>query len=1168
MNDEEVEALLNALEQGLADLVRNELSAVASEFADALDDADELVAAVFSVSRIADMWRRRTGSIMTRLRSIVRRGAETVAEDLGEPVPSAEDLAPVVDAYVANTQPLVDAVGDHLAQRAVDVLNEGVAAGDSLDELKSRLSAVFDEAGPQLGSARTQRIASTESHRAFNAGALAAAQALTGPDRPLVKQWLTRNDEKVRQAHRDANGQLQFLDDPFDVGGTPMQYPGDPTAPADLTIQCRCILRAATAPERNASMEPDTLSASDGAHKGAMIALMPSAVDASRMAVTGGEEVDQLHVTLAFLGEAADWTPAQRASLIEHVQYEAQGVGPVHGKAFGIARWNPLSEEPVWVWNIGDDLDHDCDRLGDAKRLSMFAMEDADTPPLPVQHSPWSPHMTITYGGLDQAEANAAIGPVVFDRIVVAFGGQFTEIPLVFPSPVDEPPAFMGTTLDSTTLSWSTPGDTALAFENQQTGDGRVFSPGALHWGGVGPWPLQYADAMLGGHDGARLAGSIQTMGRDGDRITGAGVLFLTQDAGLEAGMLLAQKAPLGVSVDLDDVDLEMVSVGDTPEDVFRTRLVTASLLPSQDGGWILEGETALTMAASGGGTMTESQRVRITAGPDGHVPAGLFELSAAAGDPDVRDGAVVDQQLSGEFLMRITRGRVRGATLVTIPAYANARIVLDETFLTATTGTDLSAAAAGSDYDRVVRQVRKTVGPSTASELARFLKLPVAAVRRYLARAAKKGDLVRLTRGAYVAPVEEATASTATPVAPEANSVAASVTGAVDLPVADRDRAWDGDAAATRVFDWADGDTARIGKAFAYRDDDKDPGTKGAYKLGYADVIDGKLTIVPAGVSAAIGALHGARGGVDLPDSEREAVADRLDAVAAHVSEETGEDEMNDMTASAWAALADLPPMPAAWFREPTLDELPPGGTGVNYAGGRIFGWVAQAGEPHAGFAKKITIDGLGRIDTTHFLRQRFTLDDGSTVKAGAYTMNAGHHRDGAECETASCQFDDTRTVAGIVTVGMNERGMWFSGAAAPWMSEWDRTVFMATQPSYHMRKGPSGNWQLRAVLSVPVPGHSSPLLASAVVERSQLALTAALVQAGEREAEEAAAVQAAQEVAPVDMSGIDYDRLADAIVAAGVRAEERRSEEAAKVAAIMEEVAQLSAEYGTEGN
>ncbi|MFB8027300.1 MULTISPECIES: hypothetical protein [unclassified Streptomyces] len=41
-------------------------------------------------------------------------------------------------------------------------------------------------------------------------------------------------------------------------------------------------------------------------------------------------------------------------------------------------------------------------------------------------------------------------------------------------------------------------------------------------------------------------------------------------------------------------------------------------------------------------------------------------------------------------------------------------------------------------------------------------------------------------------------------------------------------------------------------------------------------------------------------------------------------------------------------------------------------------------------------------------------------------------------------------------------------------------------------MKQGAGARWQLRAVLSVPVPGHSSPLLATAVAERSNLALAA----------------------------------------------------------------------------
>lgn len=1252
MTDEELEALLEDLEAGFREDVQAALTLTATEFADAVAASTELVAAAFSVSRIRDMWNRRVPGLVRRLRGIAGRSAREVAEELDEPVPAAEELDEQLAPYLEATTLMLNAVGDRLATDATQALAEGVGAGESLPELKARMIAVFNDAGAQLGPVRAQRIAQTESTRAWNAGALASAQAMTGPDRPLVKQWLTRNDERVRQAHRDANGQVQFLDEPFDVGGTPMMYPGDPSAPADLTIQCRCIMRAAVpadrTAERTASMDSDThdfqsrmpeqlkgywlrgegaarigwgtpgsfdrcvrelrddfpqnteglcanlyheatgtwpgQNSTDTAevHTGGMIALMPSAADAERMAFAGGEAADQLHVTLAYLGDAVDWTEAQRTNLINAVGRAAGWLSPVHAHAFGVARWNSSGPEPVWVWNIGDALDNDSARLSEVHHEVNYQVADLGYE-LPQQHSPWAPHVAATYGSADQADLDNGTGPVKFDRIRVAFGGEYTDFPLTMADVPEAMDDFADESVPDAPLesvpalaTWSTPGDTALAFENQQTGDGRVFTPGALFWEGDGPWPLQYADEMRGGHDGAELAGGIHTMGRDGDRIPGSGVLYLTQQAGAEAALLLSQGAPLGVSVDLDDVDLQMV---DVTGESFTTKLITASVMQLPDGGWTLDGETQPGMTASGTATVIASQRVALLVGPDGKVPASV--LTAAAGQPDALEGVVVDEQRSGDYLVRITRGRVRGATLVTIPAYANARIVLDDHEMFASVQTlpernELSASGQSTDYDRVLRHVRRSNTPVGAARVAQFLKLSVTAVHRHLARAAQRGEVVRLARGLYT---DRTTSVRSDHVMMEDrladDRMVAAVTGAVDLPVASMDRTWDGDAAATRVFEWAGDDPGMIGDAFAYRDDNADPLTKAAYKLGYADVVDGLLTIVPAGAAAALGALNGARGGVDLPDNERAAVRDRLEAVRAHVIEETGEDDMEDLAASAWTAMRDLPAMPADWFAEPTVDELPPGGPGVNYANGRIFGWVAQAGEAHAGFAKKVTIDGLGRIDTSHFLRQRFTLDDGSTVKAGAFTMNAGHHRDGAECETSACQFDDTRTVAGVVTVGMNERGMWFSGAAAPWMAEWDRTVFMATQPSYHMRKGPSGNWQLRAVLAVPVPGHSSPLLASAVIERSQMALTAAATMAEVEEViETETARQAAEEQPLMDATAdlaasIDYDRLADALVAAGERAEAKRAADAAELESLLAEGRTMGTEdTGTEGN
>ncbi|MEU3985166.1 hypothetical protein AB0F77_34735 [Streptomyces sp. NPDC026672] len=57
------------------------------------------------------------------------------------------------------------------------------------------------------------------------------------------------------------------------------------------------------------------------------------------------------------------------------------------------------------------------------------------------------------------------------------------------------------------------------------------------------------------------------------------------------------------------------------------------------------------------------------------------------------------------------------------------------------------------------------------------------------------------------------------------------------------------------------------------------------------------------------------------------------------------------ELLASAWTDIQGLPPMPAAWFAEPPAEELPPGSGGVHDKAGRVYGRVAQAGEPHAVF-------------------------------------------------------------------------------------------------------------------------------------------------------------------------------------------------------------------------
>ena len=113
-------------------------------------------------------------------------------------------------------------------------------------------------------------------------------------------------------------------------------------------------------------------------------------------------------------------------------------------------------------------------------------------------------------------------------------------------------------------------------------------------------------------------------------------------------------------------------------------------------------------------------------------------------------------------------------------------------------------------------------------------------------------------------------------------------VTPFQDLPLADREREWDGDAAETRVRRWADaedGPNAKYRDAHVWYDaDQKD--NFGSYKLLVADVIDGRLTAVPRGVMAAGAVMQGARGGVDLPKKDMDRVKSHLAKYYAKMNE------------------------------------------------------------------------------------------------------------------------------------------------------------------------------------------------------------------------------------------------------------------------------------------
>lgn len=103
-------------------------------------------------------------------------------------------------------------------------------------------------------------------------------------------------------------------------------------------------------------------------------------------------------------------------------------------------------------------------------------------------------------------------------------------------------------------------------------------------------------------------------------------MLYLTRPAGADAAMLLDEGAPLGVSVDLDDVDVEFVdrTIDADDEWLFASgHLAHARVLCLEDGAVMLSASTAAEWMTADGGALSRTRtHVQVITGPDGRISA------------------------------------------------------------------------------------------------------------------------------------------------------------------------------------------------------------------------------------------------------------------------------------------------------------------------------------------------------------------------------------------------------------------------------------------------------------------------------------------------------------------------------------------------------------------
>lgn len=166
-------------------------------------------------------------------------------------------------------------------------------------------------------------------------------------------------------------------------------------------------------------------------YTGVMIALFPSAEVATQLAVKGGESPEQLHVTLAYLGDKSN--VADVAGLCDVVQAFAKSWAPLGGEVSGMGVFSN-SNGAITYASV------DVPGLPDFRHELVKCVEAAGFA-VAKDHG-YTPHMTLAYA--DQRNIKLPNLAITFDTVTVAAGGDRTTYTLSAPTDTSAPESAVG----------------------------------------------------------------------------------------------------------------------------------------------------------------------------------------------------------------------------------------------------------------------------------------------------------------------------------------------------------------------------------------------------------------------------------------------------------------------------------------------------------------------------------------------------------------------------------------------------------------------------------------------------------------------------------------------------------------------------------------------------
>ena len=460
------------------------------------------------------------------------------------------------------------------------------------DAFEEELRATLQKTTPvpeERFNAQVETVTRWVSTAIINAATEAAVAA--DPDENVGLEWVTMEDEKVRASHREAAGQQVPRGHKFEVGDVKMYYPGEPVGDPANWINCRCVVRPAMLSSGSLTAAADS---GDGFTSTVIVAL-PAEDDP----VTGvSSEESGAHCTLLFLGDSSAFDVAPILAEVKAYTENFTG-GPVTDKVGGRGTLGQDEADVVLL---------DAENLAEL-RGAILASEAVRAVHDGVEQFPtWIPHVTLGYPDAP-ATGDFAGESIRFDRIAVWHGEERTEFPLggngegvkvtdsseaegnfaakpVVEKPVDTEIPDDGEEVDED--GPDIPDDLAdilvpwhgvLAPEGIPSGDGRMFSEGALTWRNL-PLSLKAMFVDDEGHKGSTIGARIDRIWREGGEIRAEGV-FDHSPSGYESIRMLAEGMWRGVSVDVDQAELAVEEYEDNGSRnlVFNKARISAATL-------------------------------------------------------------------------------------------------------------------------------------------------------------------------------------------------------------------------------------------------------------------------------------------------------------------------------------------------------------------------------------------------------------------------------------------------------------------------------------------------------------------------------------------------------------------------------------------------------------